>query len=136
MSHTSVPHMLIALLQADATIAEKIGDRIQYQTIDFKSPRPYLYFTRQNEESEKLLDGSPDITEDSYVFELVDDEYDDALVTAIKSALDLDGFDYGSLTIFCSDVTGVSDDYQFRSADSDALFLNGLVLTIHLCENE
>ena len=136
MSHKSVPLMLIALLQADPTIAAKLGDRIHYQTVPAKSPKPHLYFARQSEDGDKLLDGSPDITEDSYVFELVDIDFDDALVTAIKSALDLDGFDYGSLTIFNSNLTGVSDDYLFRSADSDALFMNGLVLTIQLCENE
>lgn len=128
--------MLIALLQADATIAEKIGDRIHYQTIPQKSPLPHLYITRQDEECEKLLDGSNSITEDRYVLELVDNEFDDDLVTAIKAAIDFDGFDYENLTIFTSDVSGVSDDYLFRSADSDALFMNGLVLTIYLCENQ
>lgn len=128
--------MLLALLKADPVIAEKIGDRIHYQTIPQQSPLPHLYITRQDEENEKLLDGSNSITEDRYVLELVDNEFDDALVTAIKAAIDFDGFDYEGLTIFTSDVSGVSDDYMFRSADSDALFMNGLVLTIYLCENE
>jgi hypothetical protein len=128
--------MLIALLQADATIAEKIGDRIHYQTIPQNSPLPHLYIARQDEDnSEKLLDGSNGVTEDRYILELVANEFDDDLVTAVKAAINLDGFDYEGLTIFTSDVSGVSDDYLFRSADSDALFMNGLVLTIYLCEN-
>ena len=134
MSHTSVPLMLIALLQADPIIAEKVGERIHYQTIPQKSPRPHIYITRQDEDSEKLLDGSSSITEDRYILELVDNAFDDLLVTAIKATIDFDGFDYQDLTIFTSDVTGVSDDYLFRSADSDALFMNGFVLTIYLCE--
>lgn len=136
MSHTSVPQLLIDLLNADPIVAGKTGGRIHYQTIPGKSIYPHLFFTRQNEDSERLLDGSDDITEDSYVFELVDRAFDDDLVTAIKRVLELDGFDIGTLTIFTSNVTSVSDDYLFRSADSDALFLNGLVLTIYLCEND
>lgn len=136
MSHTSVPAMLIALLRLDPVIAEKIGDRIHYQTIPQSSPLPHLYIARQDEETEKLLDGSNSITEDRYIFELVDNAFDDELVTALKAAIEFDGFDYENLTIFTSDVSGVSDDYLFRSADSDALFMNGLVLTIYLCENE
>ena len=134
MSHTSVPLMLVALLKLNPTIADKIGDRIHYQTIPQNSPLPHLYIARQDEENEKLLDGSSSVTEDRYILELVDNEFDDALVTAIKAAIEFDGFDYGDLTIFTSDVSGVADDYMFRSADSDVLFMHGLVLTIYLCE--
>ena len=97
MSHTSVPLMLIALLQADATIAEKIGDRIHSQTIPQGSQLPHLYIARQDEENEKLLDGSNGVTEDRYILELVDTEFDDDLVTALKAAIDFDGFDYEDL---------------------------------------
>ena len=136
MSHSSVPQMIIDLLKANAIIADKVSDRIHYQTLPQSSQYPHIYFARQNEDSETLLDGSSGTTEDSYVFELIDVAFDDELVTAIKEAIEYDGFDYGGLTIFTSNITSVSDDYLFRSADSDALFMNALVLTIYLCEND
>jgi len=128
--------MIIDLLKANTIIALKIGARIHYQTVPQKSVYPHVFFTRQNENGDKLLDGSDDIIEDSYIFEIVDNEFDDDLITTIKTALDFDGFDYGNLTVFISDISSVSDDYLFRSADSDALFMHGLVLTIHVCEND
>lgn len=135
-THASVPKMLVEMLGANSVVAQKIADRIHYQTIPEHSVYPHLYIARTDKDTDTLLDGTDGIVEDRYVLELIAKSFDDELVSAIIDALEFDGFDYEDLTIFTSDVSGVSDDYQFQSADSDALFMHGITLTIYLCKNE
>jgi hypothetical protein len=134
MTHASVPTLIIERLKANVTLAAKIGDRIHYQAIPQDSQLPHIYFTRQDEQNESLIDGSAGVTEDRYVFELVAETFDDELVSALIESVQFDGFDWNGLTIFMSDISSVSDDYLFRSAKSDADFMHGCVLTIYLCE--
>jgi hypothetical protein len=134
MTHASVPKIIIQLLRDNPAIAAAIGDRIHYQAIPQDSPLPHIYFTLQDESTDKCLDGSSGITEARYTFELIAESFDDVLVTSLLDSLEFDGGDFEGLTIFTSDVVTVSDDYQFRSARSDADFMFGATLTVYLCD--
>lgn len=133
MTYETLPQAIINQLKAmESEQAEKLGDRIHYQTVPESSDYPHVYIARQGGGSPRTLSHHYSDSQEQFVIELVGETFDAELLTAVSSALEFDGDTFDGVQVFTSDLMDVSDDYVFRSADSDALFLHGFVLTLYL----
>jgi hypothetical protein len=131
MSYSTVPDLITDTLRANSTIQTKCASRIHYQTIPQSSQYPHIYCARQGQFSDGNVDGSRGTITDRFVIEIVARFYDPILCEAVQSALTWDGFQTSGLEVFLSEIEDVNDDYVFKSADSDALFLHGFVVTVY-----
>lgn len=133
MTHATLPDFLISAMRADADVSSKVGNRIHYQTVPQSSVYPHIYIARQGSNRERNLGGEPGVETERFVVEIVAETFDDELCTAVRDALEFDGGQYPDFTVFMTEIEDVNDDYTFQSADSDALFLHGYVVTAYVC---
>lgn len=133
VQHSTIPDLLIDAIRLNSTLLAALGTRVHYQTIPQSSQYPHVYLARQSRDVETFLDGGDGVTEDSYVVEFVAEEYDGELCSALYTALSsIEGFlADGTTHVFCTDVTDMDDNYVFKSAESDALFLHAFQVTVY-----
>lgn len=131
-THSTIPDLLIVALKGDTTITGLIADRVHYQTIPQSSKYPHIYLARQSRETESFLDGGNGPTEDRFIVEVVSEAYTDGLCSAVYDVLNgIECVLPDGTWIYCTDVTDVDDNYVFKSADSDALFLHAFQVTVY-----
>jgi hypothetical protein len=133
IDHSVVPKLLVDAIKANTTLAPLVGSRVHYQMIPETSQYPHLYVARTGRRVDNLLDGSDDgPIEDSFVVEFVAAAFDGAACSALYDALtSLEGQMPDGTWIYCIDCTDVDDNYVFKSADSDALFLHAFQVTVY-----
>lgn len=132
VGHSTIPKLLIDAIKANTFLASVLGGRIHYQTIPESSTFPHVYIARQSRTSETFLDGESGPVEDSYVIEVVAESFNAELCTELDEAMSaLEGFLEDGTWIYCTDVGDVDDNYVFKSADSDALFLHAFQVTVY-----
>lgn len=131
-THSTIPDLLITALKGNTAIAALVAGRVHYQTIPQSSKYPHIYIARQSRDTETLLDGSSGPTEDRFIVEVVAEAYTDGLCSAVADVLNgIECVLPDGTWIYCTDLTDVDDTYQFKSADSDALFLHGFQVTVY-----
>jgi hypothetical protein len=117
------------LLLVDA-IRERVGERVHYQQIPEPSVMPHVWFMRTGVDTDDLLLGDGPAT-DRYIVEIVSDVFDTELVDAIVATLkDMDG-PLGDGVVFLTFVDDADDDYVFKSAESDHLFMHALRVSVY-----
>lgn len=132
VAHSAIPDLLIDAIRANATLLAALGKRVHYQTIPQSSDYPHVYIARDGRVTEDFLDGSDGPTEDSFVIEFVAEAYNGTLCSELYDSISqLEGQMPGGPWVFCTDVTDVDDNYVFKSADSDALFLHAFRVTVY-----
>lgn len=132
VAHSTIPDLLIDAIKANATLLAAIGQRVHYQTIPQSSQYPHVYLARTSRDTEDFLDGSDGPTEDSFVVEFVAEAFDGALCSELYDVLSsLEGQMPDGTWIYCTDVLDTDDNYVFKSADSDALFLHAFQVTVY-----
>lgn len=132
MNHSTIPDLLLSAMRSQSTIAAAVGNRVHYQTIPQTSQYPHIYMARQSRETETFLDGDNGPTEDRFIVEIVAETYTDSLCSAVYEVLN--GIECqlpDGTWVYCSDVSDADDNYVFRSADSDALFLHAFQVTVY-----
>jgi hypothetical protein len=136
MSHSTIPTLILNSLKTESYLATKLGNRIHYQTIPQTSKYPHIYFTRQSTDFEELMDpGERGLQTDRYILELVAERFDGEMLNRINSCLSAIEGQIEGLTIYVSEVSDVDDQYEFRSADSDALFVHGFTVQVYFSED-
>ena len=131
-THSTIPDLLITAIKANTVLATAVGDRVHYQTIPQSSLFPHIYIARQSRETETFLEGGDGPTEDRFVVEFVAESYSDNQCSAVFDALnDIECQLPDGTWVYCTDVTDVDDNYVFKSADSDALFLHAFQVTVY-----
>jgi hypothetical protein len=132
VTHATIPDLIIDAIKANATLLAAIGQRVHYQTIPQSSQYPHVYLARTGRDTEDFLDGSDGPTEDSFVLEFVAESFEGNLCSALYDTLSsLEGQLPDGTWIYCTDVLDVDDNYVFKSADSDALFLHAFQVTVY-----
>lgn len=131
MSYSTVPKLIRLYLASDPVIAAKVGSRIHYQTVPQESVYPHIYYSRTGKDNDTLLDGSSGRTTERFTLELVAQAFDEELCDAVESVLQTIETTYEDVTVDCTDVEDVDDNYAFKSADSDALFMHGFTVAVY-----
>ena len=131
-THSTIPDLLIAAIKGNSILAASVGDRVHYQSIPQSSQFPHIYLARQSRETETFLEGGDGPTEDRFIVEFVAESYRDDQCSAIYDTLaGIECMLPDGTWIYCTDVTDVDDNYVFKSADSDALFLHAFQVTVY-----
>lgn len=126
--------MVLALAE-NTTVAEKVSDRIHYQQLPQKSVYPHIYLARNGRDTEALVSGEDGIVIERYIAELVTaTRFDEALCDAVQSVLTTLECSYEGVTVHLTELEDVDDNYVFKSADSDALFLHGFRVAVYFTE--
>lgn len=134
MSYSTVPKLLRMALNNNATIAEKVAGRVHYQQLPQKSVYPHLYISRSSRDTDGTIDGEDGIVVERYVVELVATAFDSDLCDAVQNVLSNLECELEGVTVHLVDMEDVDDNYIFKSADSDALFLHGFKPAVYFSE--
>jgi hypothetical protein len=134
MSYSTIPKLLVLALQENATVEAAVSNRIHYQQLPQKSIYPHIYLARSGREADDLLDGEDGIVVERYVAELVASVFDEDLCNAVQLVLNNLECTYEGVTVHVTDLEDVDDNYVFKSADSDALFLHGFRIAVYFTE--
>ncbi len=134
MSYSTVPKLLRMALNNNATIAEKVEGRVHYQQLPQKSSYPHLYIARSSRDTDGMIDGEDGIVIERYVVELVATTFDSDLCDAVQDVLSNLECELEGVTVHLVDMEDVDDNYVFKSADSDALFLHGFKPAVYFSE--
>lgn len=134
MSYSTIPKLLVLALNTNSEISSKVSNRIHYQQLPQKSVYPHLYLARSSRDVEGLIDGEDDVVVERYVVELVANYFDTDLCDAVQQVLSDLECSYEGVTVHLVDLEDVDDNYVFKSADSDALFIHGFRIAVYLTE--
>jgi hypothetical protein len=137
-NHDTIPSLLRAALRSDSVLLQRLGDRIHYQYIPQDSKYPHVYYTVQSRDQEDLIDpGEYGQQIMRFIVEVVQeaDAPNYNTLTRIEDKLKaLEGAKDG-IVIWVTDVSDVDDQYEFKSADSDALFVHGFTVQVYFTED-
>lgn len=134
MSYSTIPKLLRMALNDNSVVTEKIAGRIHYQQIPQKSTYPHLYIARSSRDTDGLIDGEDGIVIERHVIELVATAFDSDLCDAVQEVLENLECSLEGVTVHCVELEDVDDNYVFKSADSDALFLHGFKIAVYFSE--
>ena len=134
MSYSTIPKLLRLALNANSEITEKIAGRVHYQQLPQKSIYPHLYIARSGRDTDGMIDGEDGIVTERYIVELVASAFDSDLCDAVQDVLSNLECSYEGVTVHLIDLEDVDDNYVFKSADSDALFLHGFKIAVYFSE--
>lgn len=134
MSYSTIPKLLRLALNENSVITEKVAGRVHYQQLPQKSVYPHLYVARSSRDTDGLIDGEDDVVIERYVVELVANSFDADLCDAVQSVLGNLECSYEGSIVHLVDLEDVDDNYVFKSADSDALFIHGFRIAVYLTE--
>jgi hypothetical protein len=135
MSLSTIPKVIREAIRNDSVLLNLLGPRIHYQTLPQKSIYPHVYYSLQSRDHEDTLDvGEKGLQTNRYVLEVIAETYNETLITRLQDALEsiegsLDGID-----IHVVEVSDLDDQYEFKSADGDALFLHGFTVEVYYTE--
>lgn len=136
MTYSTIPDAIREVLVALPIVEEVIGERIHYQTLPQESTYPHIYYYRQSLDFEDLIDpGEKGMQTDRFVMEIVAEEFDESVLSAMKAELEKIAFSRDGMDIHLTEVTDVDDQYEFRSADGDALFVHGWSVQVYFTED-
>lgn len=131
MSYSAIPKLLTLALRSNSTISTFCSDRIHYQVLPQKSVYPHIYIARSGKDNESLLDGDDGVTTEYFTVEVVSQTFNEDACDAIEDVLGGLTCVYDGVEVHCSNVDDVDDNYVFKSADSDALFLHGFKVAVY-----
>jgi hypothetical protein len=134
MSYSTIPNLLRLALTNNSVITTKLDGRIHYQYLPQKSVYPHIYLARSSRDVEGLIDGEDDVVIERYVAELVAPTFDADLCDAVQEVLSNLECSYEGSVVHLVDLEDVDDNYVFKSADSDALFIHGFRIAVYLTE--
>lgn len=132
INHDVIPKLLISAIKANTVLVASLAGRVHYQFIPQSSEYPHVYVARTGRESESFLDGDNGTVEDRFIVEFVAPEFDGDSLNALYSSLSsLEGQLADGTWLYCVDVLDVDDNYLFRSADPDGLFVHAFQVTVY-----
>lgn len=136
MSYSTIPDAIREVLVGIGIVQETIGDRVHYQTLPQESAYPHIYYYRQSLDFEDLIDpGEKGMQTDRFVLEIVAEEFNEPLLSAMREELEKIAFSRDGVDVHLTEVTDVDDQYEFRSADGDALFVHGWSVQVYFTED-
>lgn len=130
MAWTTLPLEIRSRLLLTTDITDRVGERVHYDHLPESSSLPHIWFQRTGVETDDLLEGQgPAI--DRYTVEIVGEVFDTTLIDAVVETIkNMDG-PVGSGVVFLTFVDDADDDYVFKSAESDQLFMHALRVSVH-----
>jgi hypothetical protein len=137
-NHDTIPALIRAALRSDSVLLQRLSGRIHYQYIPQDSAYPHVFFTVQSRDHEDLIDPNErGLQTMRFIVEVVQEasspNYD--TLTRIENKLNgLEGAKDG-IVIWVTEVSDVDDQYEFKSADSDALFVHGFTVQVYYTED-
>lgn len=131
MSYDSLPNEIHLRLTNDATVAGLVADRIHYQVIPQSSAYPHVWFNRTGDDGEKTLDGQRGLATEYFAVEVISETSVGPIVDAVAAVINAIEGPVGNGVVQLVEINNMSDDYAFRSADGDALFMHAFEVEIH-----
>jgi hypothetical protein len=122
-------------IRNDVVLLNLLSGRIHYQTLPQKSVYPHVYYSLQSRNHDDLLDaGEKGLQINRYIMEVVAEDYNETLLTRLQSSLESIEGSKDGIDIHLVEVSDLDDNYEFRSADGDALFVSGFTIEVFYTE--
>jgi uncharacterized protein (DUF952 family) len=135
VSLSTIPKLIREAIRNDSVLLNLLGTRIHYQTLPQKSIYPHVYYSLQSRDQEDLLDpGEKGLQTNRYVLEVVAEAYNETLITRLQNAIRVIEGTKDGIDIHVVEVADLDDQYEFKSADGDALFLHGFTVEVYYTE--
>lgn len=131
MSWSDLPNAIRARLIASPDVTAIVGNRVHYQKVPQTSAYPHVWFNRSSIDGDPCLSGESGMQVDTFMVEIVDEQYNEDLMNAVATALgNFDGPVQAGM-VFLTDIDEADDDYLFRSASDEGLFLHAFRVSVH-----
>lgn len=132
MGWFDVPKGIRALLAADTQLTNLVAGRVHYQELPQASEYPHIWFTRTGRNQDNLLDGSEEMTVETYAIEIVGDSDCESIVDRVIQLLGtLDG-QVGQADVQFVDITDADDSYVFQSVgEGEPNYLHAIQVEVH-----
>jgi hypothetical protein len=131
VSLSTIPKVIREAIRNDSVLLNLLAGRIHYQTLPQKSVYPHVYYSLQSRDHDDVLDvGEKGKQTNRYIMEVVAEVYNETLITRLQDALEAIEGTKDGIDIHVVEVSDLDDQYEFKSADGDALFLHGFTVEV------
>lgn len=135
MSLSTIPKVIREAIRNDTVLLNILNGRIHYQTLPQKSIYPHVYYSLQSRDHEDTVDpGEKGLQTNRYILEVAAESFNETLITRLQTALEGIAGTRDGIDIHLVEVTDLDDQYEFKSADGDALFLHGFTVEVYYTE--